>query len=95
MTQTDRKNISSPVANKSHHCSKVNCQRLLTLKHPPSYTNGLCERHFFLIDLPSNIDDNCLNNMSKENQIQSTKNHYEPLRGDTRITRQVFDGCQW
>jgi hypothetical protein len=33
--------------------------------------------------------------MSKENQIQSTKNHYEPLRGDTRITRQVFDGCQW
>lgn len=95
MIQTHCKNILLPVANKTHHCSKVNCQRLLTLKHPISYTNGLCERHFFLIDLPSNTDDdndnNYLTDTSKEEKIPSTK----PLRGDTRTTREVFDGRQW
>ncbi|CAF0712432.1 unnamed protein product [Adineta steineri] len=102
MTQSRRKNLSAPKANKLHHCSKVKCHRSLPLNHPISYTNGLCERHFFLIDLPSiddnnndNINNSYLSNESKEKQIQQTKNQYEPLRGDTRIIREVFDGCQW
>jgi hypothetical protein len=100
MTQSRRKKHSLPLAGKLHHCCKMNCHRPLPLHHPTSFTNGLCERHFVSIDLPTNDNDdtnvaNYLTNESKEKQIQQTEKQYEPLRGDTRLTREVFDGRQW
>ncbi|UJR28919.1 hypothetical protein I4U23_010137 [Adineta vaga] len=100
MTQSCRKKHSLPLGSKLHHCCKVKCHRSLPLNHPTMYTNGLCERHFFLIDLPMNDNDdvnvdNYLTNESNKKQIQQTKKQYEPLQGDIRLTREVYDGCQW
>jgi hypothetical protein len=104
MTPTRHENISLPVANESHHCIKVKCHNPLLTNHPISYTNGLCERHFFEINLSFNDDDNNdkninLNNKSKlsskEKKISSIKNLYRPLQNDIRKTREIFDGHQW
>src|SRR5689334_14042617 len=104
MAQTHHQNISLPIANKFYRCSKVKCYRSLPLNHPISYTNGLCERHFFSIDLSSSDDDddNNNNNLTNESklsstkrQISSAKNQYQPVRGDIRKTREIFDGHQW
>ena len=105
MTQNRHKNISLPVANKSCHCMKVKCYRSLPSNHPISYTNGLCERHFFSIDLSSSDDDdhdntsNKLMNKSKlsfkKEEISSKKNSYQSLQDDIRKTRQISDDHQW
>jgi hypothetical protein len=102
MTSIRHKNISLPVANKSHHCIKVECRRSLPINHPMSYTNGLCERHFFEMNLSSNDDDDKninLNNKSKlsskEKKIYPIKHRYQPLENDIRQTREIFDGRQW
>lgn len=91
MTQTHHQNK----ANKSHHCLKIHCPYLLSSQHHPTwYSNGLCERHFFEMDLlPTDIDRN-LNKKSKLS-LKEKKNHYQPLRDDIRKTREIFDGHQW
>ncbi|CAF3518280.1 unnamed protein product [Rotaria sp. Silwood1] len=107
-------NIKSSLVKKSHRCAKAKCNRSLPRSHPISYSNGLCERHFFSIDLSSSDDDDDDNDndnddtnsnnhklivesklLSKENHINSTNNQYQPLRGDIRKTREIFDGHQW
>lgn len=101
-------NFRSSVVHRSDRCIKDNCNRLLPWNHPTLYTNGLCERHFFSMDLSLNDDDNsningdtnnsnCLisQSISKEKHIYSTINQYKPLRGDIRKTREIFDGHQW
>jgi hypothetical protein len=95
MKQIHRKKDSLPVANKSHHCSKVKCHRSLPFNHPISYTNGLCERHFFSIDLSSSDDDDDNINLTNESKVSSKKNQSQPLRGDIRNTREIYDGHQW
>jgi len=101
MTPIRHENISLPVANKPHHCIKAKCHNPLLTNHPISYTNGLCERHFFEINLSSNDDDNNINfnNKSKlsfkEKKISSIKDLYRPLQNDIRKTREIFDGYQW
>jgi hypothetical protein len=102
MSQIRPRYISSSLTNKSHRCFKAECRRSLPLNHPITYTNGLCERHFFSIDLPSSGDDdddknnNLINEsklLSKENE--SIKNQFQPSRGDIRKTREIFDGHTW
>ncbi|CAF1617011.1 unnamed protein product [Adineta ricciae] len=98
MTQLRRKKHSLHKESKLHHCCKVICHRSLPLNHPAMYTNGLCERHFFLIDLPTIDDvnvDNYLTNESNEKQIEQTEKLDVPLCGDIRLTREVYDGRQW
>ncbi|CAF3908044.1 unnamed protein product [Rotaria sp. Silwood2] len=107
MTEIHQQNIKSSVVNKSQRCAKAKCNRLLPWNHPISYSNGLCERHFFSIDLSSSDDDdnddtNNNNNLihesrllSKEKTFYSTNNQYQPLQGDIRKTREIFDGHQW
>ncbi|CAF0778930.1 unnamed protein product [Rotaria sordida] len=104
MTEIHQQNIKSSVVNKSHRCAKAKCNRSLPWNHPISYSNGLCERHFFSIDLSSSDDDeiNSNNNLtnkskllSKKSHIYSTNNQYQPSRGDIRKTREIFDGHQW
>ncbi len=94
MSKIPSKNSSLPEAIKSPRCFKVKCRRSLSRHHPISYTNGLCERHFFAIDLSPNDDINS-NNKSKEKKISSIKHHYQPLRDDIRKTHEIFDGRQW
>ncbi|CAF4073803.1 unnamed protein product [Rotaria sp. Silwood2] len=107
MTEIHQQNIKSSVVNKSQRCAKAKCNCLLPWNHPISYSNGLCERHFFSIDLSSSDDDdnddtNNNNNLihesrllSKEKTFYSTNNQYQPLQGDIRKTREIFDGHQW
>ena len=102
MKKLHHKKNTLPIANKSHHCSKVKCHRSLPFNHPISYTNGLCERHFFSIDLSSSDDDDDNINLTNESklssekkQIYAIKNQFQPLRGDIRNTREIFDGHQW
>lgn len=101
MTPTYRQNISLPVANKSHHCIKANCHRSLPTNHPLSYTNGLCERHFFEMNILPNDDDDdvgdkylTLNTQLKSSSKQK-KTSNQPLENDIRKTREIFDGRQW
>lgn len=100
MTQSRRKKHSLHNESKLHHCCKVTCHRSLPLNHPAMYTNGLCERHFFLIDLPTNDNDNVnvdnyLTNESNEKQIEQTEKRDAPSCGDIRLIREVYDGRQW
>ncbi|CAF1335408.1 unnamed protein product [Rotaria magnacalcarata] len=108
MTEYHHQGIRSSVVNKSYRCIKAKCNRSLPWNHSTSYSNGLCEQHFFSIDLPSSDDDdddddtNSNNNLidelkilSNKKCIYSTNNQYQPLRGDIRNTREIFDGHQW
>lgn len=103
MTSTRNENISLPVANKSQHCFKAKCRCSLPTNRPILYTNGLCERHFFEMNLSSNdidYDKNLhLNHKSKlsskEKKLYTIKHHYQPLKNDIRTTREIFDGNRW
>jgi len=71
---------SSTNSNTSH-CAKSNCHRSLPSYQPASYTNSLCEQHFFEMNL--SINDS------------SIKYQDQPLKNDIRNTREIFDGHQW
>ena len=93
MTQTRHRNKLVPVANKSHHCLKVSCPFSLPFEHPTWYTNGLCERHFFEMNLLPHDDDDIdlnLNKKSKEKKIHTGDYQYQPLRDDIRQTCEIF-----
>ena len=82
--------------NESHRCVKINCSNLMSSKHHPIwYSNGLCERHFFEIDLSKNEIDRKLNKKSKVKKTKSINHQYQPLRDDIRQTREIFNGHQW
>jgi hypothetical protein len=75
----------------THHCMKIHCSNLVSSKHHPIwYSNGLCERHFFEINLLSNDIERNLNKKS-----HSINDRYQPLRDDIRKTCEIFDGHQW
>lgn len=103
MTLIHNEHISLPIANTSDHCLKAKCQRSLPKNQPILYTNGLCERHFFEMNLSSNDIDNDKNIhlnhksklSSKEKNFYTIKNHYQPLKNDIRTTREIFDGNRW
>lgn len=86
---------SSITVDQSAHCSKRHCPCPVSNRHPIWYTNGLCERHFFEMNLPS--DDVHLQSklLSKENVMISMNDQYQPLPDDIRQTREIFDGRQW
>lgn len=90
-----RKKSSHPVLVKSHRCLKVHCPCPVSNRHPIWYTNGLCERHFFEINLQP-IDQNDVDAHSKLiSQEKPINDQYQPLRDDIRQTREIFDGRQW
>ena len=79
--------IKTPIkmTNKTPRCGKIDCSNFLSSRHHPTwYSNGLCERHFFEMDLDRNL--------TKKNSIH---HRYQPLRDDIRNTREIFDGHQW
>lgn len=98
MTPTiHRINSSHSVLRKSHQCIKIHCPCPVSNRHPLWYTNGLCERHFFEMNLlPIDVDDLPLKSNSKLiSQEKSIDHQYQPLRDDVRQTREIFDGRQW
>ena len=100
MTHTRRRarRLSSDLAKKSTRCGKAGCQRSLPLNHPASYTNGLCERHFFSMDCSSSDDEQRTDRTELSRREEETKvidTPLQPIRGDVRQTRETFDGHQW
>ena len=92
MTRT-KSSISVP---QSDRCFKPHCPCPVSNRHPIWYTNGLCERHFFEINLLPNNDVRLHSKLiSKEKEIISMNDQYQPLRDDIRQTREIFDGRQW
>lgn len=95
MTRT-KSSISVP---QSDRCFKLHCPCPVSNRHPIWYTNGLCERHFFEMNLlPNDVplpSKSKMKLISKEKEIISINDQYQPLRDDIRQTREIFDGRQW
>ncbi|CAM2696318.1 unnamed protein product [Rotaria socialis] len=79
MTEHHHRDMRSTVVNKSYRCIKA--------KYLPSSDDDDTNSNNNLIDE--------LKILSNKKCIYSTNNQYQPLRGDIRNTREIFDGHQW
>ncbi|CAM4860388.1 unnamed protein product [Rotaria socialis] len=79
MAEYHHRDMRSTVVNKSYRCIKA--------KYLPSSDDDDTNSNNNLIDE--------LKILSNKKCIYSTNNQYQPLRGDIRNTREIFDGHQW